>query len=84
MALTMLNTRLIYIGDRESDIVAMMRRARDLGHPAGWLVRSQQNRMLLGGGKLWAQATTGEAWGEIEFSFAARPGQTARRVRQYT
>lgn len=40
MALTMLDTSLIYIGDRESDIVAMKRCARDMGHPAGWLAGS--------------------------------------------
>ena len=82
MALSMLDTRLIYIGDRESDIVEMMRRARDLGYPADWLVRSQHNRTLQGGGKLWAQTIEGEALGEIEFTLAARPGQTTRLVRQ--
>jgi hypothetical protein len=55
MADTMPDTRVVYIGDRESDIVEMMRRARDLGHPADWLIRSQHNRTLPGGDKLWAR-----------------------------
>ncbi len=39
----------------------MMRRARDLGNAAGWLIRSQHNRCLPDGGKLWAQTLDGEA-----------------------
>ena len=76
------DTRLIYIGDREADIVELMRCARDLGHPADWLIRSKHNRSVPGGSKLWAQSLEGEALGEIEFALAARPGQTARVVRQ--
>jgi hypothetical protein len=83
MAHTLPDTRLIYIGDREADIVEMMRRARDLGHPADWLIRSKHNRTVPGGGKLWAQTLEGEPLGEIEFTLAARPGQTARGVRQH-
>ncbi|MCW8226550.1 IS4 family transposase, partial [Verminephrobacter eiseniae] len=36
MAQTLTDTRLVCVGDREADIVEMMRRARDLGHPADW------------------------------------------------
>jgi hypothetical protein len=82
MALTLPDTRLVYIGDREADIVELMRCARDLGHPADWLIRSQHNRSVPGGSKLWAQTVEGESLGEIEFDMAARPGRTARRVRQ--
>ena len=82
MASDLPNTRLIYIGDREADIVELMRCARDLGHPADWLIRSKHNRTVPGGSKLWVQTLEGEALGEIEFTLAARPGQTARVVRQ--
>jgi hypothetical protein len=82
MAGTLPDTRLVYIGDREADIVEMMRRAHDLGHPADWLIRSRHNRCLPDGGKLWAQTLNGEPLGEIVFALAARPGQTARGVRQ--
>ena len=82
MADTLPDTRLVYIGDREADIVEMMRCARDLDHPADWLIRSRHNRTVPGGSKLWAQTLEGEPLGEIEFSLAARSGQTARVVRQ--
>jgi hypothetical protein len=82
MADAMPGTRLVYVGDREADIVEMMHRARDLDHPADWLIRSQHNRCVPGGSKLWAQTLDGEPLGEIEFALAARPGQTARFVRQ--
>ncbi len=78
----MLDIRMIYMGHREADIVEMMRRARDLGYPADWMVLSQFNHRLPNGSKLWAQTLDGEPLGEIEFAFAARPGQTARDVRQ--
>ena len=45
------DTRLVYVADREADILALMVRARDLGHPADWLVCSQHNRALLEGAK---------------------------------
>src|SRR6218665_331009 len=38
MAQSLTDTRLVCVGDREADIVEMMRRARDLGHPADWLI----------------------------------------------
>jgi hypothetical protein len=34
MAAQMPQTRLVYLADREADMVAMMRRARELGTPA--------------------------------------------------
>ena len=82
MADAMPDTRLVYVGDREADIVEMMRRARDLDHPADWLIRSQHNRTVPGGSKLWAQTLDGEPLGEIEFTLAARPGHAARFLRQ--
>ena len=75
-------TRLVYVADRESDIAALMARARDLGHPADWLIRSQHNRALPEGGKLWATVTAGAPLGEVQFTLPARHGQKAREVRQ--
>jgi len=82
IAATLPETRLVYVADRESDIVELMRRARDLGHPVDWLIRSQHNRCLPEGGKLWARTTEGAPMGEIEFTLPARCGQVARTVRQ--
>ena len=76
------DTRLVYVADREADIVALMAKARDLGHPADWLIRSQHNRALPEGGKLWAEVLAGEALGGIRFTMPSRQGQKARDVRQ--
>ena len=81
-ALEMPATRLVYVADREADILALMVKARDLGHPADWLIRSQHNRALPDGERLWHQVTAGEPLGEIRFTQAARQGQKAREVRQ--
>jgi hypothetical protein len=76
------STRLVYVADRESDIAALMVRARDLGQPADWLIRSQHNRALPEGGQLWASVTAGAPLGEVQFTRPARHGQKAREVRQ--
>lgn len=81
-AQAMPHTRLVYVADREADIVELMRRARDLGHSADWLIRSQHNRCLPDGAKLWADVLAGEVLGEIEFTLPARHGQVTRTVRQ--
>ena len=54
MAEEMPDTRLVYVADREADILALMQRAHALGTPADWLIRAQHNRCLPEGGKLWA------------------------------
>jgi len=38
MAADMLTTRLVYVADPEAGIIEMMRRAKQLGTPADWLV----------------------------------------------
>ena len=76
------DTRLVYVADREADIVALMAQARDLGNPADWLIRSQHNRALPEGGKLWAEVLAGEALRGLRFTMPSRQGQKARDVRQ--
>lgn len=75
-------TRLVYVADREADIVALMRRADALGTPVDWLIRSTHNRSLDGGEKLWQKVLKTEAVGEIQFVMAARAGHKARTVKQ--
>lgn len=75
-------TRLVYVADRESDLLALMQKAQALGHPADWLLRSQHNRSLSAGGKLWDAVTAGEPLGGIRFMMPSRHGQAARVVRQ--
>lgn len=84
MAAEMQDTRLVYLANREADLVALMRRARELGTPADWLVRAKHNRCLpeADGNKLWDHATAGQALGEIAFTMPGREKQKARTVRQ--
>jgi Transposase Tn5 dimerisation domain/Transposase DNA-binding len=82
MAAELPDTRLVYVADREADLMAMMSRARELETPADWLVRAKHNRCLPGGDTLWAYTTTGAALGEITFTIPAREKQKARCVRQ--
>ena len=82
MAARMPQTRLVYVADRESDIMALMRRADALGCPADWLIRSKHNRTLPEGGKLWNTVLASAVLGEIQFTLPARRGQPAREVCQ--
>jgi hypothetical protein len=81
-ALTMPETRLVYVADREADILALMQRAHVLDNPADWLIRAQHNRCLPEGGKLWERVGASESFGELEFTQASRKGQAERIVRQ--
>ncbi len=82
MATEMPSTRLVYVADREADMVELMVHAQALDTPADWLVRAKHNRCLPGGEKLWAHTSAGEALGEIAFTMPSRHGQKAREVRQ--
>jgi hypothetical protein len=82
MAAELPETRLVYVADREADIMELMRRAGELATPVDWLLRSQHNRTLSGGDKLWSSVVQSEPLGEIRFVMASRQGQRAREVRQ--
>ena len=75
-------TRLVQVGDRESDILALMQRAQALGWPVDVLVRSQHNRRLPDGKLLWDEVQAGAVLGTIAFTLGARAGRKARVVRQ--
>lgn len=75
-------TRLVYVADRESDIMELMAVARDCGTPVDWLLRSQHNRALAEGDKLWDSVMRGQPLGEVRFTLPARPGRRAREVVQ--
>ena len=75
-------TRLVQVGDRESDILGLMERAQALGWPVDLLVRSQHNRVLADDKHLWDEVDAQEVLGEIEFSLGARDGRKPRVVRQ--
>lgn len=82
MAAEFPTTRLVYLADREADLMPLMCRAQELGEPADWLIRASHNRCLPDGGKLWECTTAGEPLGQIEFTMASRHGVKARPVRQ--
>lgn len=82
MAPSLPSTRLVYVADREADLMSLMLRAQELGTPADWLVRAAHNRCLPEGDKLWERTSRGEAVGQITFTMASRHGVKARTVRQ--
>jgi hypothetical protein len=75
-------TRLVYVADRESDILELMVLARDLDYPADYVLRSCHNRALPNGGKLWEEVSQSESLGRIRFTLPSRKGQKAREVIQ--
>ncbi|WP_449306511.1 IS4 family transposase [Paraburkholderia humisilvae] len=83
MAPSLPSTRLVYVADREADLMALMERAQALGTPADWLVRAAHNRCLPAADKLWERTTRGEAVGQIAFMMASHHGVKARTVRQH-
>ena len=77
-----LATRVVYIADREGDILALMKRAQERGNPADWLVRAQHDRKLHEGEKLWGTVAATEPLGGITFNLVARKGEKARTITQ--
>ena len=75
-------TRLVCVGDRESDMLALLVRARELGHAADYLLRCQHNRVLPEGAKLWDAVMDDVPLGRIRFEMPAGRGRTARAVEQ--
>lgn len=82
MAAELPNTRLVYVADREADLMALMLRAQEFGTPADWLIRAAHNRCLPDGEKLWQRTADGKPVGEIAFTMGSRHGVKARTVRQ--
>jgi hypothetical protein len=60
----------------------LMVRARDLGHPADYLVRARHNRVLPQGKRLWSSVLASPSLGEVTFTLPAGRGRKARTVRQ--
>ncbi|MEA3644014.1 MAG: IS4 family transposase [Lamprobacter sp.] len=75
-------TRLVYVGDRESDMLELMVQAHDGGYRADYLLRAQHNRALPDGGKLWAEVRASEVLGELNFILPPTKTRKARSVRQ--
>jgi len=83
-ATTMPGTRCVCVGDRESDLMPLMKRAVELDHPADWLVRAKHDRVLGDdeGGHLFARVAASEPIGQVRFRYRPRRGTQARDVVQ--
>lgn len=57
-------------------------RAQSLGWPVDLLVRSQHNRVLPDGERLWDEVQACDRLGDIEFTMPARSGRKVRVVQQ--
>jgi hypothetical protein len=82
MAHEMPGTRLVYVADREADLMPLMLRARHLDHPADWLVRAAHNCCVPDHGNLFDVVTCEAPIGEISFTMTPRHGVKERLVRQ--
>lgn len=72
------DTRLVYVADREGDMRDLLDRAAGLEHPADYLIRVQQDRVLADGEKLRTQVERQAPLGEVEFSLPSAPGRQGR------
>jgi hypothetical protein len=75
-------TRLVYVGDRESDMLDVMVRAHDCAYRANYLLRSQHNRALPEGGKLWEAVRASAVLGELRFVLPPTKPRKTRAVRE--
>jgi hypothetical protein len=75
-------TRHVFVGDRESDILALLLKARDMDYAADYLVRCQHDRALSKGVKLWSTVMNTQPIGRIRFQMPAGRGRKARMVEQ--
>lgn len=77
------DTRLVYVADREGDILALMQRAHTLNHAADWLIRAKHNRKLPDDtSKCWDRVSETEVLGELQFYLPPRPGRKGRQIVQ--
>jgi hypothetical protein len=79
-------TRLVYTADREADIYEVFAE-RDLAQQAQrpcaeWLIRSEHDRQLSDGRKLWQAAAAAPVLAQVEFDMPATDKRTARHIVQ--
>jgi len=76
------HSRLVYVGDRESDMLELMVQAHDSGYAADYLLRSQHDRALPQGKRLWAEVLAQAPLGELHFVLPPTKTRKSRPVRQ--
>lgn len=73
-------TQLVYVTDREGDIYEIF--AEGESRQVDCLIRSQTDRNLVGGGKLWQRVAAADPLGEVEFDLPASKDRKPRHVVQ--
>ena len=82
MALRCPEQRLVYVADREGDMLDLMKKAHTLNHPADWLIRAKHNRSLGKEEKLWDAVDKQPVLAKITFIKPRKKGQKARHIQQ--
>lgn len=75
-------SRLVYVADREGDILNLMAKSKALNTPADWLVRAKHNRKLSPEEKLWDSVDKQEVMSRISFIKPRKKGEKSRQVQQ--
>lgn len=74
--------KLVYVADREGDILNLMIRSMALNYPADWLVRAKHNRKVAGDEKLWDLVDKQPITSCITFTKPRKKGEKSRKVQQ--
>jgi hypothetical protein len=74
--------RLIYVTDREGDMLELVKKAQQLGCPADWLIRARHNRKLSNQEKLWDAVDKQDTLAKITFLKPRKRGEKSRQVLQ--
>ncbi|MFM2069332.1 MAG: hypothetical protein RLZZ584_4241 [Pseudomonadota bacterium] len=84
LAVGLSTTRLVCVGDRESDTMALFEQAQRSDWAVDVLVRAQHNRVLPDqqAGKLWSRVMATPALGCVRFEVPGGRGRKPRTVRQ--
>lgn len=82
MAAALPDTQLLYMADREADIYEVFVEAHDSGNRVDLLIRSMNDRSLVGGTKLRARVGQAPVLGLVEFDLPPRDKQPGRHVVQ--
>jgi len=82
MALRCPEQRLVYVTDREADMLDLMKKAQHLNCPADWLIRAKHNRSLSKEEKLWDAVEKQSVLAKLTFVKPRKKGQKARNIQQ--
>ncbi|MDO9168035.1 MAG: IS4 family transposase [Methylobacter sp.] len=74
--------KLVYVADREGDILNLMIRSMELNYPADWLVRAKHNRKVASDEKLWDLVDKQPITSRINFIKPRKKGEKSRKVQQ--